>query len=119
MHEDTKVVKTLGKEVGTVIVTIYDTVEELIANVEESVILSMFNKANVIAMQAKERQIHSPEKMGKNKKMKLAFNLLSTEEIISCQGDYEALESLALTKMPEVEASLAADASPAADVETE
>ena len=107
MREELKVVKSKGAEVGTVAVNIYETVEELIENVEEKVILDMFNKANVIAAQAKERQAHAPAKLGKGKKMAMAFNLLTVEEMTSCAGDFEALQALAETKMPEVEAALA------------
>ena len=110
MREEVKVVKSKGKEVGTVTVTIYETVEELIENVEESVILSMFNKANVIAKQAAERNAHAPARLGKGKKMEMAFNLLTIEDMQSCAGDFAALQELAATKLPEVEAMLAAQA---------
>jgi hypothetical protein len=36
------------------------------------------------------------------------MNLLTADEMASCAGDYAALEELANTKMPEVEAALAA-----------
>ena len=110
MRNEIKEVKSKSKIVGTVEVTIYETVEELIDNVEESVILANFNKSNVIAAQAAERTKHTPGKMGKSKKLKMAFNLLTSDEMISCQGDFEALEALAITKFPEVEAQIAAEA---------
>ena len=108
MREEIKEVKSKGAVVGSCNVNIYETVEELIDNVDEKVILDMFNKANVIAAQAKERQAHAPAKLGKGKKMAMAFNLLSVEEMTSCAGDFEALQALAETKMPEVDAALAA-----------
>ena len=116
MREEVKVVKSKGKEVGTVIVNIYETVDELIENVEESVILSMFNKANIIAAQAAERNAHAPARLGKGKKMALAFNKLTADEMLSCAGDFEALQKLAETKLPEVEADLAAASGEAVEV---
>lgn len=108
MHEDVKDVMSKKVKVGTVTITIYDTIEELIDNVKEDRILSMYNKANTIDLQAKERNAHAPARLGKGKKLKLAFNKLTIDEMQSCAGDFDALEALALTKMPEVEADLAA-----------
>ena len=110
MYQDTSDVKSKQKVVGQVTVTVYETVEELVTAVDEKVILDMFNKANKIAAQAKERQAHAPTKIGKNLKMKLAMNKLTADEMISCQGDFDALEALAMTKLPEVEADLAVQA---------
>jgi hypothetical protein len=91
-------------------VVIYDTVEELIENVDAELILTHFNKSNVIAAQAKERQAHAPASIGKGKKFEMCMNLLTPDEMFSCAGNYAALEDLANTKLPEVEATLAAQA---------
>lgn len=107
MREETSDVKSKTKVVGQVTVNIYETVDELVANVDEKVILDMFNKANKIAAQAKERQAHAPTKLGKGKKFAMCMNLLSVEEMATCAGDFDAMSELAMTKMPEVEAALA------------
>lgn len=107
MRQETSDVKSKTKVVGQVTVDIYETVDELVANVDEKVILDMFNKANKIAAQAKERQAHSPAKLGKGKKFAMCMNMLTVEEMGTCAGDFEAMSELALTKMPEVEAALA------------
>jgi hypothetical protein len=110
MFDEVKEVKSKSKVVGSVTVTKYETVQELIDNVDEKIILDMFNKANVIAAQAKERQAHAPTRIGKGKKFELCMNKLTIDEMATCAGDFAAMETLALTKMPEVEADLAAAA---------
>lgn len=114
MFEKTSDVKSKQQVVGSVTVTIYETIEELVEHVDHKVILDLFNKQNTIAMQAKERNAHAPARLGKGKKMELCFNKLSVDEMSSCAGNFEALQELAATKMAEVEADLAA----AAPVET-
>jgi len=107
MYSEVKEVKTKGKTVGSVEVTIYETVEELIDSVDEKTILAMFNKANIIAVQAKERQAHAPSAIGKNKKFTLCMNKLTAEEMADCAGDFAALEAKAWGKLSEVEDDLA------------
>ena len=110
MQTVTKEVKTKGKVVATVDITIYENIDELMENVEEKVIVERFNHANTIAIMGNERQKHTPTKMGKTKKMRMAFNLLTPEEAMSCAGDYDKLQELLESKIPEVEATLATEA---------
>ena len=119
MREEVKEVKSKGAVVGTVTVPIYETIEELIDDVDHPIILAMFNKANIIDLQAKERNAHAPAKLGKGKKLRLCMNKLTADEMMSCAGDFDALEALALTKMDEVEAEIAAAAGTEVVVETE
>ena len=118
MREEIKDVKSKGKIVGTCTVNIYETIDELIDNVPEKDIIDLFNKAIVIAAQAKERNAHAPTKMGKNKKLVLCMNKLTAEEMATCAGDFEAMQELAWTKLDEVEAELAAAAGDTAVAET-
>lgn len=107
MKTDTKEVKTKGKVVATIDIPIYESLDELMESVDEKVIIERFNNANTIALMGAERQKHQPTKMGKSKKMAMAFNLLTPEEAMSCAGDYAKLQELLETKLPEVEAQLA------------
>ena len=110
MQTVTKEVKTKGAVVAEVEIPIYENLDELIEAVDEKVIVERFNHANTIAIMGTERQKHTPTKMGKTKKMRLAFNMLTPEEAMSAAGDYDKLQELLESKLPEVEAQLAAEA---------
>jgi hypothetical protein len=105
-------VKKDGKlqEVSQIEVSIYETAQELIDNVDESVILAKFNKMNVIDLQASERAKHQPGRVGKSVKMKLAFNYCTQEEILACDGDYDKFQTLLESKLPKVEAEMSESA---------
>lgn len=94
MNETTKKVRFEGKDVGTVTIPIYTSVEELAEKESSENILAQFNKGNTITLMANERNKHKPATAGKQKRAFIGFNLLSTEEAVSCQGDPEALRAL-------------------------
>ena len=101
MKEVTKDVKT-GKivdgvkkqvKVGEVTCPIYETVDELIANVPPETILSLFNKANVIRLQGNERAKHQDKAAGKTKRRGIAYDhCLTTEELAKYQGKWGELQ---------------------------
>ena len=100
MKEVTKEVKTAKLvdgvkkqvKVGEVTVDIYETLEELTANVKEEVILATFNKQNVIRLQGNERAKHQEARAGKTKRRGLAYNLLSQDELVQYAGNFAALQ---------------------------
>ncbi|MHA2087322.1 MAG: hypothetical protein ACW972_03535 [Promethearchaeota archaeon] len=94
MNEVTKNVRYDGKVVGTVVIPIYESVEELAENETSANILAQFNKGNTVYLQGIERNKHKPATAGKQKRAFIGFNLLSIEEAQSCQGDPDALKSL-------------------------
>ncbi len=100
MKEVTKDVKT-GKivdgikkqvKVGEVTCPIYESVDELVANVQAETLLGLFNKANVIRLQGNERAKHQDAKAGKTKRRGLAYNLLSQDELIKYAGNFAGLQ---------------------------
>lgn len=99
MREVTKSVKT-GKlvdgvkkqvEVGTVTCCVWENLEELQANETAEHILNMFNKQNVIRIQAAERVKHQEGRAGKGAKRTAAFNLLEPAELAKYAGNMPAL----------------------------
>lgn len=101
MKEEIKKVRYDGKEVGTVTVPIYETVEELAENETSDNILAQFNKGNTVYLQGIERNKHKPATAGKQKRAFIGFNLLTTEEAIECRED---ADPDALRKLIESEA---------------
>lgn len=97
-----KDVMSKGKVVGQVTIDLYDNVDELLENEKADVVVSMFNKANTIAIQAAERQKHTG-KTGKQKRRSIAYNLLTEEEALTvAKGSLEDLH--AKLESPEVQA---------------
>jgi len=102
MKEVTKDVKTgkvvdgVKKQVKVAEVTcpIYETMEELTANVKAEEILRVFNKQNVIEVQGKERAKHQEGRAGKTKRRSIAYdNCLTTEELQQFEGDFDGLKA--------------------------
>ena len=87
MNEVSKKVRYDGKEVGVITIPVYTSVEELAEKETSENILAQFNKGNTITLMANERNKHKPATAGKQKRAFMGFNLLSTEEAQSCQGD--------------------------------
>jgi len=94
MKEVTKKVKYDGNEVGTCTIPIYESVEELAETEAPDNILAQFNKGNTVYLMGVERNKHKPATAGKQKRAFIGFNVLTTDEITSCQGDPEALKEL-------------------------
>jgi len=111
MKDVTKSVKT-GKlvdgvkkqvEVGTVTCPIYETVEELVANVSGETILGLFNKANVIRLQGNERAKHQDKAAGKTKRRGIAYDhCITTEELTQYVNKWTELQDY--LDSPEMEA---------------
>ena len=93
MIEKTVPVSHKGNKVADINVPVYENVDELMAAESVEKILSMFNKANIIRMQANERSKHTEGKMGKMKTRGLAFKLLTPDEISQFAGDFAALNT--------------------------
>jgi len=94
MKEVTKKVKYNGEEVGTCVIPIYETAEELVENETAENLLAQFNKGNTVYLMGVERNKHKPATAGKQKRAFIGFNVLTTDEITSCQGDPDALKTL-------------------------
>lgn len=89
-----KKVKYGGKEVGSVNVPIYETIDELANNEAAESILARFNQGNAIFLMGQERNKHKPATVGKRNRAFIGFNVLTQEEIASCKGDPTALRNL-------------------------
>jgi len=83
-------VRHKGQVVAEIDIPIYETFDELMAAVAGNVIVDKFNKANKIDLQAAARSPFS-EKAGKQKRIAIAFDLLTTDEIISYVGNHAGL----------------------------
>ncbi len=96
MKEVTKEVKTgkPSKTVGTVTIPIYENIDELIQSETEAVILERFNHANTIRIMSAERQKHVPGRIGKNRRMEIAYSTLTHDEAMSAVGDLNKLQDL-------------------------
>lgn len=80
-------------KVGDVICPIYETVDELIANVAEASILGLFNKANVIRLQGNERAKHQDKATSKTKRRGIAYDhCITTEELTQYVGNWSGLQ---------------------------
>ena len=98
MKELTKDVKTKkdGKavKVSEVVVPEYETLDELVAAEEEGKIVSLFNQANCIRIMGNERAKFAEGRVSKGARRELAFNLLTTEELMKVAQDASALNAL-------------------------
>ncbi len=99
MKEVTKDVKT-GKivdgikkqvKVGEVTCPIYESVDELVANVKAETLLGLFNKANVIRLQGNERAKHQDAKAGKTKHRAAGYALIDAQ-IVKFAGKFLKLQ---------------------------
>ena len=109
----TKIVDGAKKQVkvGEVTVNIYESIDELTANVKPETILGLFNKANTIRLQGNERAKHQDAKAGKTKRRGLAYNLLSSEELGEYAGDFAGLQAFLDSEEMQVRVNEATDAS--------
>lgn len=111
MQEVVSKVRYKGKVVEEIVIPIYDSLDEIVTNVEESLIVDMFNRGNKVRLQGVTRNKYST-KTGKEKKRAIAFNLLTTDELIRFAGDHNGLTAFIDSKemMDRVEAYLAENA---------
>jgi hypothetical protein len=113
MKEKLSKIRTGGKVVSEISIPQYETLEEILSSGKtEAQIVSCFNTANTIEIQGIERNKFVPARVGKEQKRKLAFNLLTFDELLSVKkedGTMDAVkfETLINSKLPEVEAKLA------------
>ena len=86
------------KVVGEVDIPVYDTIDELIENEDEAIILSLFNQQNAVRLMGNERAKHTMGRIGKGRRFEIAYNLLrdvvSEEEFMEAIGNIETLKSL-------------------------
>lgn len=98
MKEVTKEVKLTkdGKRqvVGTVVIPVYESVEELSDHEEPQFIVDQFNKGNKITIMNNERNKHKPATAGKEKRNYIGLSLITTEEFQATNGDPDAIKEL-------------------------
>lgn len=97
-------VRHKGQIVDTIDIPIYETIEELQADVANDVIVDKFNKMNKIDLQAAARAPYSEKKVGKGRRMAVGFDLLTTEEIQQFVGNHAGLTKF--MESPEMEARI-------------
>jgi len=91
MKQVMKKVRHKGKVVSEIEVPIYESLEELADDMEETKILSIFNNGNHIRLMGNERAKFSTTTTGKKARMKIAFELLSTDELMAVAQNADAL----------------------------
>ena len=102
MREVLKQVKTKNKVVAEVNVPVYETVEEIINSESAERIIAVFNNGNHVRIMGNERAKYSGTKTGKKLRRKMAFNCLTTDELMARAQDSDALE--AFLNSPEIQA---------------
>lgn len=101
MKQEMKKVRHKGQVVDEIEVPIYETMDELRAGVADAVIVDLFNKANVIALQATARAPFGEKKAGKQRRTAVGFDLLTTDEIMGFAGNHAGM--LAFLDTPEMQ----------------
>lgn len=90
----TSIVRHKGVQVAVIEVPEYDTLAEIqAAGKTEAEIVDFYNKSNKIALQGAERNKHAEGRASKKQLKKIAFNLLTTDEIARFKGDFDALDA--------------------------
>jgi hypothetical protein len=97
MQEVTKKVRTKGKVVSEITVPVYATVEEIVSSEPAERIVAVFNNGNHVRLMGNERAKFGGAKTGKKKRMQMAFNLITTDELMSVSNDMAALEALLMS----------------------
>lgn len=97
-----KKVRTKGKVVSEIMVPIYATVDEIVGSEPAERIIAVFNNGNHVRLMGNERMKFSSTKTGKKKRNQLAFNCLTTDELMSVAQDADKLAQL--LESPEVQA---------------
>jgi len=94
MKESVKKVRTKGKIVSEVNVPVYDTVAEITANEPEDRIVAVFNNGNHVRIMGNERAKFTGVRTGKKRRLQLAFNCLTVEELMSVAQNADKLNAL-------------------------
>ena len=90
MKTEMSKVRHKGEIVAEIEIPTYENFDELTSAVAADVIVDKFNKANKIDLQAQARSPFS-EKAGKAKRTATAFDLLTTDEIMSFAGNHAGM----------------------------
>ena len=80
MKPETYEIKTKGAVVGSVDVSVWETLDEVLENVEPDVILSLVNRQSKTDACNKERASHREKTAGKGKRYEAAINVLYSLE---------------------------------------
>ncbi len=107
MKDVLKKVRTKNQVVCEVNVPVYDTVGEILASEPKERIVAVFNNGNAVRIMGNERAKFTGTKTGKKKRLQMAFNVLSTDELMSCARNEEKLS--ALLQSPEIQARVDAE----------
>ena len=102
MNEVMKKIRTKGKVVSEIMVPVYATVDEIVGSEPAERIVAVFNNGNHVRLMGNERAKFSGTKTGKKKRNQLAFNCLTTDELMSVAQDADKLAQL--LESPEVQA---------------
>ena len=94
MKQVLKQVRTKGKVVSETQVNVYENLDELIASEKPEQIVADFNHGSCVRIMGNERAKFAGTKTGKKLRMKLAFNMLTVDELMSVVQDSAALEAL-------------------------
>ena len=94
MKELMKPVRTKGKVVSEVMCPVYETVDEILNSEPQERIVAVFNNGNHVRIMGNERAKFSGTKAGKKKRTQLAFNCLTTDELMSVAQDANKLAAL-------------------------
>ena len=97
MKELIKDVKLANEVVGTVTITVYETVDELIREVDDAKILACFNSGNKVNIMSNERAKHTTKPLSVAKKFMAGLGVLTVEELQSVAGNEDAMKDLALS----------------------
>ncbi len=104
MKTVTKKVRHKTKVVAEIDVPVYDNVQEIVDSEPDERIIAVFNNGNHVRLMGNERAKHSGVRTGKKLRNRIAFETLTIDEIMSCQGDGVKLEQL--LDSPEIQARI-------------
>ena len=94
MKTVTKKVRTKGKVVSEIDLPVYESVDEIMGSEPADRIVAVFNNGNHVRLMGNERAKFSGTRTGKKKRLRLAFNCLTTEELMQVAGDDAKFEAL-------------------------
>lgn len=94
MENTLRKVRHKGEVVSEVNVPVYATFDELVNSEKQERIVSVFNNGNAVRIMGNERAKFSGTRTGKKKRLQMAFNCVSVEELMAVQGNADALNAL-------------------------
>jgi hypothetical protein len=83
-------VRYKGKVVEVISIPVFESMDEIMANNPKELVIAMFNRGNTVRLQGITRNKYST-RTGKEKRRAIAFNLLTTDELIRFAGKHEEL----------------------------